>query len=89
MAGTVDLVQRCYTGLEMREDVLWFNPSLPEELDGLDFDLRYRGLWGINLHLTPKLLRVRVAAYDGAPVRVAVNGEVVELAPGSSREFPL
>jgi trehalose/maltose hydrolase-like predicted phosphorylase len=82
-------VQRCYTGLEMREDVLWFNPSLPEELDGLDFDLRYRGLWGINLHLTPKLLRVRVAACDGAPVRVAVGGEVVELAPGSTREFPL
>ena len=52
MAGTVDLVQRCYTGLETREDVLWLNPSLPEELDGLDFDVRYRGHWGINLHLT-------------------------------------
>src|SRR4029453_5122951 len=33
MAGTVDLVQRCYTGLETRQDVLWLNPSLPEELD--------------------------------------------------------
>ena len=53
MAGTVDLAQRCYTGLEAREDVLWLNPSLPEELDGLDFDVRYRGNWGINLHLTP------------------------------------
>ena len=89
MAGTVDLVQRCYTGLETREDVLWLNPSLPEELDGLDFDVRYRGHWGINLHLTPRLLRVRVAAADAAPVRVAVRGQVVELAPGSTREFPL
>jgi trehalose 6-phosphate phosphatase len=35
MAGTVDLVQRCYTGLETREDVLWLNPSLPEGLGGL------------------------------------------------------
>ena len=61
MAGTVDLAQRCYTGLEAREDVLWLNPSLPEELDGLDFDVRYRGHWGINLHLTPQRLRVRVA----------------------------
>src|SRR5215207_9992557 len=43
MAGTVDLVQLCYTGLETREDVLWLNPSLPGELDGLDFDVRYRG----------------------------------------------
>jgi trehalose/maltose hydrolase-like predicted phosphorylase len=89
MAGTVDLAQRCYTGLEMREDVLWLNPSLPEELDGLDFDVRYRGHWGINLHLTPRRLRVRVAASDAAPVRVAVRGQVVELAPGSTREFPL
>ena len=89
MAGTVDLVQRCYTGLETREDALWLNPSLPEELDGLDFDVRYRGHWGINLHLTPQLLCVRVAAADAAPVRVAVCGEVVELAPGSTREFPL
>jgi trehalose/maltose hydrolase-like predicted phosphorylase len=89
MAGTVDLVQRCYTGLETREDVLWLNPSLPEELDGLDFDVRYRGHWGINLHLTPRRLRVRMAASGAAPVRIAVRGQVVELAPGSAREFPL
>jgi trehalose/maltose hydrolase-like predicted phosphorylase len=89
MAGTVDLVQRCYTGLETREDTLWLNPSLPEELDGLDFDVRYRGHWGINLHLTPHLLQVRVADSDAAPIRVGVNGEVVELQPGSMGEFPL
>ena len=89
MAGTVDLVQRCYTGLETRQDVLWLNPSLPEELDGLDFNLRYRGHWGINLHLTPTTLRVRLAASDAAPIRVGVNGEVVELQPGSVRVFPL
>jgi trehalose/maltose hydrolase-like predicted phosphorylase len=89
MAGTVDLVQRCYTGLETREDVLWLNPSLPEELDGLDFDVRYRGHWGINLHLTSTTLRVRLAASDAAPIRVGVNGEVIELQPGSVCQFPL
>jgi trehalose/maltose hydrolase-like predicted phosphorylase len=88
MAGTVDLAQRCYTGLETRDDVLWLNPSLPEELDGLDFDVRYRGNWGINLHLTPARLRVRVPVSCAAPVRIGVKGEVVELAPGSTREFP-
>jgi trehalose/maltose hydrolase-like predicted phosphorylase len=29
MAGTVDLIQRCHTGLEMRDGVLWFDPVLP------------------------------------------------------------
>jgi trehalose/maltose hydrolase-like predicted phosphorylase len=89
MAGTVDLVQRCYTGLETREDVLWLNPSLPEELDGLDFDLRYRGHWGIHLHVTPAALQVLVASSDDGPVKVAVKGEVVEIPPGGMREFPL
>ena len=88
MAGTVDLAQRCYTGLEARADVLWLNPSLPEELDGLDFDVRYRGNWGINLHLTPDRLRVRVPVSCATPVRIGVKGEVVELAPGSTHEFP-
>jgi trehalose/maltose hydrolase-like predicted phosphorylase len=89
MAGTVDLAQRCYTGLETREDVLWLNPSLPEELDGLDFDLRYRGHWGIHLHVTPAVLQVLVAGSDAAPVKVGVKGEVVEIQPGGMREFPL
>jgi trehalose/maltose hydrolase-like predicted phosphorylase len=89
MAGTVHLAQRCYTGLETREDVPWLNPSLPEELDGLDFDVRYRGHRGINLHLTPRLLKVRVADSDAAPIKVGVKGEVFELPPGSMRDFPL
>jgi trehalose/maltose hydrolase-like predicted phosphorylase len=89
MAGTVDLAQRCYTGLETRQDVLWLNPSLPEELDGLDFDVRYRGHFGVNLSLTPELLRVRVVDHDTATVKLGVKGEVVEIQPGGVREFPL
>ncbi|MBV9169456.1 MAG: glycoside hydrolase family 65 protein, partial [Chloroflexi bacterium] len=29
MAGTLDIVQRCYTGLEARDGILWLNPQLP------------------------------------------------------------
>lgn len=42
MAGTVDLVQRCYIGIEMRDEVLWLNPRLPEDLQGLSLKIRYR-----------------------------------------------
>jgi hypothetical protein len=65
------------------------NPSLPDELHGLDFDVRYRGHWGISLHLTPGGLRVRVPATGADPVPVAVGDQVVELAPGSAQEFRL
>jgi trehalose/maltose hydrolase-like predicted phosphorylase len=89
MAGSVDLAQRCYTGLEAREDVLWLNPSLPEELDGLDFEVRYRGHWGVNLHVTAEALQVLVAGSNAAPLKVGFKGEVVEIEPGGMREFPL
>ena len=39
-------------------------------------------------HLTPDRLRVRMPASCPAPVRIGVRGEVVELAPGTTRESP-
>jgi trehalose/maltose hydrolase-like predicted phosphorylase len=47
MAGTVDLVQACYSGIEMRDEVLWFNPKLPEDLTELKMRIHYRGHWMI------------------------------------------
>ena len=38
---TVDLVQRGYTGIEARQDVLWLNPSLPKELARLQLKIHY------------------------------------------------
>jgi alpha,alpha-trehalase len=89
MAGTVDLALRCFTGLELREDVLRLNPSLPDELAGLEVDLRYRGHWGVRLRVTRRLLRVGLPASAAAPIRVGVNGEVVAVDPGGAREFTL
>ncbi|WKN31076.1 glycosyl hydrolase family 65 protein [Porifericola rhodea] len=44
MAGTVDMVQRAYTGAYVDEEgVLWLNPSLPIEIDSLEMSLRFRG----------------------------------------------
>lgn len=43
MAGTVDLVQRGYSGLEIRDDALWLNPRLPDQIRRLSFPVTYRG----------------------------------------------
>jgi hypothetical protein len=45
MAGTVDLIQRCHTGLEMRDGVLWFNPRLPREISDVRMRVHSRGHW--------------------------------------------
>ena len=42
MAGSVDLVQRCFTGPETRADRIMLSPDWPESLDTLAFPIRYR-----------------------------------------------
>jgi alpha,alpha-trehalase len=88
MAGTVDLLKRCYTGLEMRGDVLRFNPVIPEELGSLDFDLRYRGHL-LNVHLTTDLAQIRVDPDEGAPIDVELGGDRRRIEPGDVMEVPL
>lgn len=88
MAGTVDLVQRCYTGLEVREDVLWFNPVLPDEIGCLDFQLRYRSHW-LSLQLTQEKMTVSFDKGWTNELQIGVMGEVYTLKTGDRREFDI
>jgi alpha,alpha-trehalase len=88
MAGTVDLLQRCYGGVEARGDVLWFDPALPDELPALGFLLHYRG-HRVDIAIARDRLRVGVLPALAAPIRVGFGGEVVELSGGASKEWPL
>jgi alpha,alpha-trehalase len=88
MAGTVDLIQRCYTGLETREDTLWFNPCLPDDLKEVRFDIHYRGHW-INLRITSDRLRFHTRPYDIAPLKVGFQDTIYELKPGDTVEIPI
>ena len=86
MAGTVDLVQRVSTGIEIRGDVLRLTPALPEEVKRLDMRIRYRG-HSLELRLTRDSLTVRDLGGAAPPITLCVNGEVVELVSGTTRVF--
>ncbi len=88
MAGTVDLVQRGYMGVEIRDGVLFFNPLLPDRLDGLKVHMRYRGMW-IDVRLTADKLYLSPRPGGPSMVRVGVRDKVYFLKPGYAREFPL
>jgi alpha,alpha-trehalase len=88
MAGTIDLIQRCYTGLELRRDVLRLNPSIPDELGTLAFAVRYRGR-AVRLEFTKTSARVSVDPVGARPIVVDCKGETVEIAPGAAYEFRL
>ena len=49
MAGTIDLLQRGFTGIETRADALWLDPACCDELAELRFRLRYRDHYGVNV----------------------------------------
>jgi len=88
MAGTVDLMQRGYTGIEVRDDVLWLNPCIPEELNSLVFRIAYRSH---ALELGMYRDRLRVSFHEGwAPtVKLGFRGKVYEFEQGDTRELQL
>jgi alpha,alpha-trehalase len=88
MAGTVDLIQRCYGGVDARGGVLWLDPALPDELPTLRFLLHYRG-HRVDVVIARDRLQVAVLPALAPPIRVGFDGEVVELAGGASKEWPL
>jgi alpha,alpha-trehalase len=89
MAGTVDLLQRAYTGLDTRDEVLWLDPSLPAELNELRLKICYRRHWGLKIEISRD--RVRMSARPAAiqPIRVGIKGEVIQLEAGATVDRPL
>ncbi|MFD6327073.1 glycoside hydrolase family 65 protein [Streptomyces sp. NPDC058442] len=84
MAGTLDLVQRCLTGLETREDALWLDPVPLPALSEYGFSLRYRGHWGISLRRHSGQLELGVPDSEESPVRVVLADRAVTIAPGET-----
>src|SRR5215213_467468 len=88
MAGTVDIVLRCLTGLRPRGEVLRFDPALPPQVKQLKFSVHYRG-HRIDVELAEDHLLVRSRPGPAQPITVLVRDQAVELAPGAEHEFSL
>lgn len=88
MAGTVDLIERGYTGIELRHNALYFNPSLPSYLASLKIQVRYRG-HSLVVEVAGNTLTVRSLPSDKGPIRIGCDGKVRELTPGEVVRFRL
>jgi len=88
MTGTLDLVQRAYTGLAIEEDVLRFEPTLPEEVAELTFPLHYRG-HQIRVHLDHTCLNVSAAPSDLPAVQIGFDGKRETLRAGETLTFTM
>jgi alpha,alpha-trehalase len=86
MAGTVDVVLRCLTGLRARGEVLRFDPAPPPEVRRLRFSVHYRSH---RLDVTLTKDHMEICSRPGAlqPITVSVHGETVDLKPGDRHHF--
>ncbi|MFW6154895.1 MAG: glycoside hydrolase family 65 protein [Planctomycetota bacterium] len=88
MAGTLDLVQRCYAGVNIGSGVLYLDPCLPDELEQLTMRIRYRDEW-MYLRINHEVMEVVAETRKAGPVTIAHAGERHSLAPGERRVFHL
>jgi len=86
MAGTIDIVLRCLTGMLARGDTLRFDPALPAEVKQLRFSVHYRGN-RLDISLASDHMSVTCRPGRAAPVTVAVRDATRQLGPGESTEF--
>ena len=86
MAGTIDIIQRCYTGLEARDDVLRLNPSLPKELQEIKLKLHYRGQW-LNIDIYSDRVVVEAEASNAEVITMNVKGKLFMLGSGEIKEI--
>jgi beta-phosphoglucomutase family hydrolase len=88
MAGTIDLLQRCFTGLELRGEELHFHPALPDELRQLAFRLRYRR-HSLSVDITQDALTLASDPSGAEAISIAVGDRHIVLRPGDRTSVPL
>ena len=88
MAGTVDLVQRCFTGIEPRAEVLWFDPCLPDEISEISFGMRYRAMW-LEVRINHAELEVFTSPGECGSCKIGLGESEYDLEPGGRLIVPL
>ena len=88
MAGTSDLVQRCYLGVEMRANVLHFDPALPDDIDRVAVSLRCRGHL-LDVEADHDTLTVRTRMFASGPLAIAYRRSYRDVAAGGTFTFAL
>ena len=86
MAGSIDVIQRCYTGLEARDDVLYLNPTLPKELQDIRLKLHYRGQW-LYVGVYPNKVIIEAQPSNAEAITISVKDKIFQINSGDIKEI--
>jgi trehalose/maltose hydrolase-like predicted phosphorylase len=84
MAGAVDLLERCYSGLSMHRETLVLDPALPPQLGRLDLTLHYRGHGDARVRLAHHHASVTLPPGTAPAIQVVVHGTKGRLRAGET-----
>lgn len=88
MAGSLDLVQRSFAGLEVGEEALWINPSIPENIKKITMRIKYRLHW-ISVSMDHQKLKISFEEGWSKKVNIGVIDKIYVFKQGEVREFSL
>ncbi|MGV9539750.1 trehalose-phosphatase [Nocardia beijingensis] len=83
MAGSVDLLQRCFTGMELRRDRLVFCPYWPQSLGALCFPVIYRG-HRLTVRVSGDGVEVSSDPGPSPPIEITCRDQTTRLTPGET-----
>ena len=84
MAGTVDLMQRCYSGVRVYPGRLSIHPLLPMQIEQINFKLHYRSNW-IDVKINHQELHVEVTEGRGPDIHLTLDGKTHKMKVGDSK----
>ncbi len=81
MGGTVDMLMRAYSGLQIRGDDVILDPNLPQAVPEVGFQIHFRGQ-SLQVRVTQDEVTLHLHAAAPTPVDVVVRGVHHRLTPG-------
>ncbi len=88
MAGSLDLIQRAFSGLEVGEEALWINPHIPEHIEKINMRIKYQQHW-ISISIGHQKLIISFEGGYTNKVNIGVIDKIYEFNHGEVREFSL
>ncbi|MDR7127859.1 trehalose/maltose hydrolase-like predicted phosphorylase [Algoriphagus sp. 4150] len=88
MAGSLDLVQRGFLGLEVGEEALWVNPHKLEHLEQVSLKIKYRSHW-VLISVEDELLKISFEEGNSDRLNIGVIDKIHQFERGVVKEFSL
>jgi alpha,alpha-trehalase len=86
MAGSVNILQEAYMGIKTRGNILWVNPELPEVLEKLEMQVRYRGST-LAFETTQEMCKITLLCSPENTFKFGFKENLYELKVGNTRKF--